>query len=663
MDIPRILEHLNDYHQNPNDENGIDAFSEEIKTLLAESTKILDSIGSDISWNTMISRINNLLPKSPNHQEIKFFSLLATHANSAKLNINIPTTLIRLKSEPSPLLIQTNKKNIVEIRECVEKEFFELESTSSSPGFPSFCFKNFAKEIVVAFSKETAAKLWNSSNDDALMQFFIQSQANPSAITRVLWKKGTKNKYFTIINRKAATKRLIHNASGTLTSKRKKLTTGFRYSLASLPSPSPTYPFKSKKSSKGENPFGSPYMSKNKSRRSDIFKTFSNDTKSATNFDNLIEKNMVIHGNKCKEYLVITNDTASCLASESFGKIEEIDEMVNEVAEFLTYHVFNRETKGLVLDFVKDINNKWFLLDCKEHLIDHSKHMEKSNKVHSPKYPLKLTDMDIPGMHRTDTGSMSELNHPMSARAKQVQRRKTVEKLTPIKKRKATVKMNDIYDRFNKINEKIDRLSSQKISHSSLTRSESIQNYLSNYNNFQPHLPDLTPTHASVAKFDKCPFGEQKHDESPVVLSTRKYFSEAVDNYEEMKMNVNIAKTKKINLFTKYGGEAFWSKFIVSLYNKVLGCDELNKYFKDSKIESFQMIVKGMFKMFHGNLNLELRGRLRAAHHAKGITVKEYNCYAEMFYLTLTEFKVDDEDIQGMMSQISMMKSLICKDA
>ncbi|CAG9323737.1 unnamed protein product [Blepharisma stoltei] len=658
MDIPRILEHLNDFHQNQNDQSKIPDFSLELKHLLAESNKILSSVGTDVSWNSMISRINDLLPKPPNHKEINFFSLLAAYANSARLNINIPATLIKSESLPSFMLIKANQNNLIESRECTENEFFSFTNESNSVGYPCYCYKNSNKEITVAFSKETVAKLWKSAGDNSLIQFFIQSNANPASVTRVLWRKGEKNKYFTIINKKLATKKELHHHHSSSLSTKKSKHAICRYSATQWPIATSSNPIKHfpirMKNDKNLPDLHASCKLKNKAHKDDIFKTFGNDTKSVRSYDNLAEVNIAAHTNNFKEYIVDTKNIASCVASESFVKIDDIELMVEQIADFFTYHVFKKTVKGLVLDFVKDINNKWFLLDCREHWIDQSMPLEKTKRI---KLPLKISGIDTSDRSQTTETRTSDINHPNCAKIML-----RVDRLNLAKKRKESIKMKNIYEKFKQMNEKIDCLNTQKstknqdinVEFSPIIQDEAA--CLKTCKNFVPIL-DLTPISTSRSKNR-----DQSPSNDPFICTKMRYFSEAAEQNEELKQSVNKIKKKRESLMNKYGGEGFWSKFIISLYNKVLGCEILNKYFKDSKIESFQGIVKGMFRIFSGNLNLELRGRLRTAHHNYGINEREFNCYAEMFYLTLSEFQVSQDDIQGIMSQLGAMKSLICKE-
>lgn len=126
-------------------------------------------------------------------------------------------------------------------------------------------------------------------------------------------------------------------------------------------------------------------------------------------------------------------------------------------------------------------------------------------------------------------------------------------------------------------------------------------------------------------------------------------------------MNVQLAKIKKQNLVEKYGGHDFWNKFILSLFNKILKNDHLSAMFKNSRLENFEMIVSGMFKIFDGNVSLEFRRKVRTVHQNLGITNIHFNNYSNAFEATLHEFNVEEDEKCVIMSQIRSMKGLICK--
>ncbi|CAG9324879.1 unnamed protein product [Blepharisma stoltei] len=336
--------------------------------------------------------------------------------------------------------------------------------------------------------------------------------------------------------------------------------------------------------------------------------------------------------------------------------------MVEHIVDFLNGALFNQygglEELSLILWRIKTI---LVLLDRKEHLVDYSIHSKPKMKLDMPKNHdhehlerAKTEISDIP----------NEESRPVSTTSMNPISEKVEEVLScPFKIRTKAPKIpheltseQDIIERLNKVNMKIDRLNAQKSPRriSPINREESIHEYLESFNHTKaPMTPSLGHFSSKMLQ-DQSPGDEKRIDDG----IERKCIEGVIGTYDEMTMNIKIAKVREQDIVIKYGGEQFWEKFIISLYNKILSCDLLNKYFKKSTMESFEGIVTGMFKIINGSLNLELRRRLRAAHYLRGITLEEFYCYADIFDVTLTEFGVDDDDKQGIMSQIRSLFSI-----
>ncbi|CAG9327063.1 unnamed protein product [Blepharisma stoltei] len=690
MDIPKILEHINDLHQNASERNEFIHFTEDLRTLLSESSKksLLTCSTPEITTNSMIAKLNNLLPKTAQHQEISLFNLLAKHANSAKLSLNIPTTLIRIEHLPELYMIQTKREKIVLAKECTLAEFLSMTTAKNDSNFPTFCYKIPGKEVVATFSAESAERLWNSSEDHAILQYFIQSKTNPATITRVLWRRGMKNKYFTITNRKKVSRKLkksVTIAAG-LAFRRNKLMNNLEdYKNAGMMnsvSQSAGCPFRPGPKTPLSRKFLTMTEKSHSGRdESNFVRSFSTAVskyiKDYDGYDPTASTDTSSQEDHNKEFIVFTKDVDSCYAIENYSRIAEIELMVDQIVEFLNLEVLKHHgLKGVVLDFVKDKHNNWFLLDCKEHFVDYMipidfekskrktviekcrtpEQLERSAScVHSSESELRRQDSLLnEGYLHEIKEEDTQLSCPFKIRTK------------PKKIEHDPVSEKDLMERLNKVNAKIDRLNAQKSPArlSPINREESIQDYLNSYNYLK--CPMREPTSASpisprlVQSKSTTHLDRLIHDDKRLLYS-RKVFKDVVDNFDEMALNVKIAKIKEQNIIDKYGGIDFWNKFIVSLYNKVLASDILNKHFKNSKLESFEMIVAGMFKILNAKVNLDFRRKIRAAHMTKGILEKEFYCYCDLFDSTLCEFNLEEDDRQGISSQIRNMKNIICR--
>ncbi|CAG9332837.1 unnamed protein product [Blepharisma stoltei] len=686
MDIPVLLEHLNDFQQNATDLHEIHHFTQNLKTLIEESSTNLRIATSD---NTMINRVNNLLPKSMQRQEIKIFNLIAKYAGLSKVFIRIPTTLIRL--ENSLYLIQNRKEDsLITCKECTEIEFFNLPNAANDQTSPVFVYKSQPKGVVVLFSYESASRLWSTLEVNAMIQQFIQSKADPATITRVLWRSGMKNKYYTITNRKSAGRRLSkslsQNTSITAAYKRTKSTIGsdikvrrasdFRYTHLMLPtSQSINNPFRI---SNNRTPI--PRKTSSIDDIPDINRIQMEEEKgfihksptiilSKADFDVQSFKKELPNSRDNKEYLVMTKDADSCYASETCSKIPEIENMVDQIVEFLNLHVFKKNgLKGIVLDFVKDKNNVWYLLECKEFNVDFVVPLEiEKNRKHK----TRIGDEIVKRRSQSRADTQADTFEPKLPEISKDIIDENEEFLSlgcPFKIRTkpqrfchTPVSEEEFLNRLDRVTEKIDKISNSHIPSSKLfpqDKNEQVQGYLNSHDYYSSQ--SNLPTHSYTLSDSS---GKGSLDAENVGKNyPKKILSEGVTSLDDMNMKIKIAKLRSTNLFAKYGGESFWSKFILSFYNKVLSNEMLCKFFKNSKLQSFEFIVAGYFKLFNGSLNLELRKRLKASHYYRGITERDFDCYIDLFSHTMAEFNIEEEDRIGMISELRSVKNIICRE-
>mmetsp|Transcript_29161 Transcript_29161/g.28888 ORF Transcript_29161/g.28888 Transcript_29161/m.28888 type:complete len:504 (-) Transcript_29161:44-1555(-) len=374
-----------------------------------------------------------------------------------------------------------------------------------------------------------------------------------------------------------------------------------------------------------------------------------------------------------KEYLVLTKDIDSCYASEGGPKISDLENMVEQIVDFLNLHVFKKHgLKGVVLDFVKDKNNVWYLLECKEFNVDFMIPIEierrKKSKTRFEDNPIPRRnlqraetlidniDQRLPEIN-TNQDFIDENEEELLALACPFKIRSK-----PKKTDHGPVSEEDFLQRLNKVSEKIDKISCTHAPPAklvSLDKDELVQEYLNSHNHFNSHTGETrSPTHSYTLP-GCCSFGEDFKEDKDY---TKRIVTEVASSLDDMTLKIKIAKLRKVNILSKYGGEPFWGKFIFSLYNKILANEMLNKFFKNSKLQSFSYIVTGYFKLFNGNLNLELRKRIKAAHYFRGINEKEFDCYVDLFNHTLIEFNIEEEDRIGVVSELRSMRNIICRE-
>ncbi|CAG9334564.1 unnamed protein product [Blepharisma stoltei] len=675
MEVPIILQHLKDYHQNTIERDEITHIREDIINFIHDFSKKTGLRGSnfgnklcpDSSQNCYISKLNNLLPKSEFSPRLNLFSLLAKFSNKVNINASVPTTLIKL--EETSCIIRTKKDGKIHSKPCTSEDFFNLTQEKKDSDCPLFCFKSPGQDTVAVFTIDSALKIWNPSETNAFMQQFIQGRSSTISFTRVLWRQGLKNKYFNIVNKAKKEKKLkkISPKQQKLVHKRSISSTNlseFKYRDMMLPSSqSVNNPYKVAKTPiKNKNLKNASFSELPKQdlgiNRAASPGIFSRETKQCSLTEELSK---IIGEGTYKEFIVTTKDSESCYAIESLVKIPEIENMVNQIVQFLNNEIFQNSLKAIVLDFLQNRNNNWFLLDCKEYLADE---IEKKKiimpRINKPRRSRSLI------CHKKVSNFEDEEIKSEEPPKDIIKRQKTVSvKLKPsntIKERPRITDEKELLQRCAEVNQKVDQIiSSKKLLRASSTnfiQTESPHNYLSSSSYTQ--LNDMTPLPNTPVGKKRLQISESLWDDKCHHM-TQKHFSGIIENFDEMTLNAHVAKLKRQNLVEKYGGDQFWNNFILSLYNKVLGSEQLYSYFKNCNLDNFEMIVTGMFKIFNGNVSLEFRRKVRGSHLNRGINENEFNAYSDLFEKTLVEFQVEEEDKHAIMMQIKSMKCLICR--
>ncbi|CAG9312013.1 unnamed protein product [Blepharisma stoltei] len=653
MNISLTLDSLNQFHQKAMEIDQINQFRDDIVTLIKSSSKkgLFKGIinPSEHIQNSRTKKLNSILPKNQFHNRINIFEEFIKHPD-VSIGINVPPTLVRIAQSAVPFLIQTLKNGKVATRVYQEGEFFIQNKEDDNS---IFCYKAQNKETVLFFDGESAKLMWESSQEPVAMQPFIESLSNPPSLTRIVWKEGSKTKYFSIINKK---KIPVRSKSGTKVTLDKKVkqarlrscVSPFEYSKSILKTTkSVNNPFKLNSNLKFPRFESSPSNSKASLNQSD----FSNIKKNLIWSD--VEK--IIEVDRTKNFLVNSKVPENCISLETKGKFDEIDKMTFNVVNFLNEHVFKDfKISAIVLDFIQDKSRKWILLKCRECSFDShfdiNFHHEKERSSSLPRRKLSSSSSKGSNSFHEEMAEPEILDNRLSFNNRE--ELKCNEAQVQSKKKPKSIPLDEISEKdLSGRYEKINKIANQK----TIITPNIIK---------EPSTPQYYTSNPLLSKF-KCPYHkviiDQIKPQDSVQNYTQQHMNEAVDSFDEIKIKGQISKLRSENLVQKYGGDLFWQEFILSLYNKVLASELLNKYFKNCKLENFTMIVNGMFIIFNGQVSLEFRRKVRAMHQNMGLLEKEFDCYSNIFEDQLNEYQVEENDKQIIMSQIKSMKYLICR--
>ncbi|CAG9334565.1 unnamed protein product [Blepharisma stoltei] len=627
----------------------------QFKSCLNSSFKDFNDLSSSATINLMLSR------SKESHLDI--YSLFLLYSNLGKFYINIPTSMIKDNKSGINNIIQTKKNGRIYARNCHEKDFFSINQNNTQEKNPLFCIKSPLKDIQLFYSIEAAENAWKKArNEPILVQKFINGYSIVPSITRVLWRDGNENKYFCIASKSIQNTRLVESkpkisqASSNNIGKTNHFSK-FRYSHM-IP--------KTKKSHNTQ------FCIAQKNRKKDIRSSSAIMNENKWSCEKIAE-NRSKSLSPCKmpiTYIVSTKSQEEYIVTENKSEIPEIDDMINQIVTFLNNHFCKDEKlKYLVADFIYNKNGKWVFLDCKEYSTQSSSPIDSLNSESEPKI------LSPPRNKRSLSEGIQNIIPLESIRCK------TPTTATLPFKMKKNFNLNrtieasseqDLFERCNKLSQKIDYLTSLKPArHLNKVnfKEESIKAYQMRFN--QNTCTYLDKIQKDMNRNDEflisCPIFKQKpniENAKNTLLfhkvndHAQRHLLETNNNLDEMKVQCELIKVKRKDLIHHYGGDEFWNQFIMSLYKKVIENESLCKYFSTS---SLNMIIRGMLKVFNGNATLEFRRTVRSAHQNLKICEKEFDSYSNIFESTLKEFHIEEDDRQMIMSQIKSMKCLICK--
>ncbi|CAG9334722.1 unnamed protein product [Blepharisma stoltei] len=583
----------------------------------------------------------NSLPKLPDGQRLGIYSLFAVYANSSDINANIPTTLIRIDNE-SLYLLKTNEHGKISSRPCRDDDFFHPLETKKGA---TYFYKTLYKESTVFNSRKSAELFWKSSKDwPALIQTCIQSKTKPPSVTRALWRAGMKTRYYTIINRQQLNQDPKAPKKCTMPSMyHRKSQVDFKYiNMIHRTSRSINNPYKVNVTTR---------KSFDDKKKLDRAATLQSREKPAPDpQENLGSQNELIVNTRAPENLLVVEDPI---------KENDLEPLVDEIIDFLNINIYkDQKLIGIVLDFIRNQDEQWFLLDCKEistvsnyAVIKNKRKAQIIGKETRTRLSIDTTKLKFKS-HKTETDE--DIDEKQSCPF--IMRSPPPPPSPSMTKKSA----QDLVERWNKINEKLESVISKslpnKLKNASIEE-QSIKAYQTRLT-MKNSMPDSEQSSVNdISPLAPPTSNSLWSDEKDEHIN--KCLTDVIEKFEEMNMNKELLKVKKQNLIGKYGGDEFWTMFIDSLYKKIMSTGSpLKKHFLSSDLS---MITSGMHKVFNGCASLQFRRKIKAIHENMGILESEFAIYSGFFEDTLNEFNVEEGDKEMIMSQIRLMKSLICQ--
>ncbi|CAG9334579.1 unnamed protein product [Blepharisma stoltei] len=684
INVPHILNQIRTFHHNDSNEDDKIHRAHLLK-LIDESPKkglrlrFRKGLESQKNHDVFIEKLNCLLGKTGGKpKQIDIYFELARHWHENCISLRIPDTLIAGEDLPTSYKLWTDKHGKISGTPCAEQKFFSLYREHSDDS-PLFCFKSHPNRSILINSIHTAEDTWIASrNRPKRIQRFIRCCSKPTSILRVLWKSSQKIKYFSIVNRNDSHLSKINKL--TPIKKQPKRTKSssrppeFRFTNYLLKtSSSINNPFKLNLS------FDDKKIPKKRSqeflRKNDTF-----DTKRITDNSPSPDYN--------EQHIISTKMIGKCWVMEKRGPIEEVDGMLKQVKNFLSSYIFKENTiKGIVMDFIQDKQKNWIFLDVKELLLNESQQYfspDKIERAHSacPLYskresPKKLTLQPETIM---EANAEDRLITAKSVIIDESENENVIDYIPKFHIRSKSKPIEDsspnessIIERYNKIVEKATKLSDYRPS-KILPLFDFKEQSIEAYKNLLKSgtMPLNMIKHSLASPAHQSPSSPEQAQNPSLIMNkpafdnevyrcSRRHLTATVDSFDSLSKKIKISKIKEQDLVGKYGGEDFWQHFILSLYGQILADKVLNKHFKCTQLENFEMICTSMYKVFNSDINMQFRRRVRAVHANYLVNEQEFESYSDIFEKTLEEFLIEEDDKTVIMSQIKSMKCLVVR--
>jgi hemoglobin len=106
-------------------------------------------------------------------------------------------------------------------------------------------------------------------------------------------------------------------------------------------------------------------------------------------------------------------------------------------------------------------------------------------------------------------------------------------------------------------------------------------------------------------------------------------------------------------MFTRYGGLAFVSRFVLSFYDRVLASGSLTRFFAHTDMQRLVEHQAKFISSVMGGPASYTDAMLRQAHAHLDIDDAAYDEMIDLFRLTLREFDIADADVETIISHLN----------
>lgn len=121
--------------------------------------------------------------------------------------------------------------------------------------------------------------------------------------------------------------------------------------------------------------------------------------------------------------------------------------------------------------------------------------------------------------------------------------------------------------------------------------------------------------------------------------------------------------TEITSLYERVGGEEGIERLVNSFYERVLDDEELSGFFKNTHIDRLKKMQKEFFSVALGGPIEYSDMDLTRAHQGRGIRVMHYKRFVDHLIETLSEFDLDENEINEIISEINTYVADIAEDS
>jgi hemoglobin len=114
-------------------------------------------------------------------------------------------------------------------------------------------------------------------------------------------------------------------------------------------------------------------------------------------------------------------------------------------------------------------------------------------------------------------------------------------------------------------------------------------------------------------------------------------------------------------MFTRYGGLAFVSRFVLSFYDRVLASGSLTRFFAHTDMQRLVEHQAKFISSVMGGPASYTDAMLRQAHAHLDIDDAAYDEMIDLFRLTLRDFDIADADVETIISDLNLHRPQIVR--